>query len=192
MRAGVALGPLSARVNCAGVLSEARVDDVPAGQAGAMWAVNVLGSARMTSAVAPHLGPGSAVVHIGGLTRVGACELASRGIRVNTIAPGFITVPMAPAWEHMSGGEAARRADGHMALASRNGAAHAVRLEPGTMLHRLLSPKVIVNSLHHQAVDEAAPGVGRGRAGAGRRDRGNRGSGNPVYGRLAVASGDDL
>ncbi len=44
---------------------------------------------------------------LGGMTRVGACELASRGIRVNTIAPGFIEVPMAPSWERMSGGEAA-------------------------------------------------------------------------------------
>jgi 3-oxoacyl-[acyl-carrier protein] reductase len=44
---------------------------------------------------------------LGGLTRVAACELASRGIRVNTVAPGFIDVPMAPAWDRMSGGEAA-------------------------------------------------------------------------------------
>jgi NAD(P)-dependent dehydrogenase (short-subunit alcohol dehydrogenase family) len=95
-----------------------------------MWAVNVLGSARMTRAAAAHLAQGSAVVHIGsiagavgrfagtamysaskaaieGLTRVGACELAGRGIRVNTVAPGFIEVPMAPAWDRMSGGEAA-------------------------------------------------------------------------------------
>jgi putative glutamine amidotransferase len=48
---------------------------------------------------------------------------------------------------------------GHMDLASWNGAAHAVRLEPGTMLHHLLGPRVLVNSLHHQAVDRVAPGL---------------------------------
>jgi putative glutamine amidotransferase len=47
----------------------------------------------------------------------------------------------------------------HMALTSWNGAAHAVRPEPGTMLHRLLGPDVVVNSLHHQAVDRVAPGL---------------------------------
>jgi putative glutamine amidotransferase len=48
---------------------------------------------------------------------------------------------------------------GHMDLARWNGTAHAVRLEPGTMLHRLLGPEVIVNSLHHQAVSQVAPGL---------------------------------
>jgi len=128
--AAAALGPITGLVNCAGVLREARVDDMPAAAAAAMWTVNVLGSARMTGAAAAHLTRGGAVVHIGsiagsvgrfagtamyaaskaalgGMTRVGACELASRGIRVNTIAPGFIEVPMAPSWERMSGGEAA-------------------------------------------------------------------------------------
>jgi NAD(P)-dependent dehydrogenase (short-subunit alcohol dehydrogenase family) len=130
MTAAAALGPVTALVNCAGVLREARVDEMPEAAAAAMWAVNVLGSARMTRAAAAHLAQGSAVVHIGsiagavgrfagtamysaskaaieGLTRVGACELAGRGIRVNTVAPGFIEVPMAPAWDRMSGGEAA-------------------------------------------------------------------------------------
>jgi NAD(P)-dependent dehydrogenase (short-subunit alcohol dehydrogenase family) len=130
MRFTAALGRLAGLVNCAGVLREARVDDLPEAAASAMWAVNVMGSARMTSAAAAHLAEGSAVVHIGsiagavgrfagtamysaskaalgGLTRVGACELAARGIRVNMVAPGFIDVPMAPAWERMSGGEAA-------------------------------------------------------------------------------------
>ncbi len=48
---------------------------------------------------------------------------------------------------------------GHMALGSWNSDAHAVRIEPGTMLHRLLGPSVVVNSLHHQAVDRPAPGL---------------------------------
>jgi 3-oxoacyl-[acyl-carrier protein] reductase len=130
LAAAAALGPVTGLVNCAGVLREALVDEMPEAAAGAMWAVNVLGSARMTRAAAAHLTRGGAVVHIGsiaglvgrfagtamysaskaalgGLTRVGACELAARGIRVNTVAPGFIDVPMAPEWERMSGGEAA-------------------------------------------------------------------------------------
>jgi len=40
-----------------------------------------------------------------GLTRVLACELAGRQIRVNAVAPGYIRVPMAPSWASMSGGE---------------------------------------------------------------------------------------
>jgi putative glutamine amidotransferase len=48
---------------------------------------------------------------------------------------------------------------GHMAVASWNGDAHAVRLEPGTILHRLLGPEIIVDSLHHQAVSRLAPGL---------------------------------
>jgi putative glutamine amidotransferase len=48
---------------------------------------------------------------------------------------------------------------GHMVPGGWNGDAHAVRLEPGTMLHRLLGPEVIVNSLHHQAVGQVAPGL---------------------------------
>jgi 3-oxoacyl-[acyl-carrier protein] reductase len=130
VRTASKLGSLSALVNCAGVLREARVGDMADGAAAAMWEVNVLGSARMTKAVLPHLTPGSAIVHIGsiagsvgrfagtamysaskaalaGHTRVAACELAPRGIRVNAVAPGFIAVPMAPEWERMSGGEAA-------------------------------------------------------------------------------------
>ncbi len=130
VRAAAALGRLTGLVNCAGVLREARVDDLAEAAASAMWEVNVLGTARVTSAAAAHLHAGGAVVHIGsiagavgrfggtamysaakaalgGLTRVAACELAARGIRVNTVAPGFIDVPMAPAWQRMSGGAAA-------------------------------------------------------------------------------------
>jgi len=128
--AAAALGPLTGLVNCAGVVRETRIDDMTETEAAAMWEINVMGSARMTRATLPHLAEGGAVVNIGsvagavgrfagtgiysaskaalgGLTRVAACELASRGIRVNTVALGFIDVPMAPAWDRMSGGEAA-------------------------------------------------------------------------------------
>jgi 3-oxoacyl-[acyl-carrier protein] reductase len=128
--AAAALGTLTGLVNCAGVVRETRLDEMPEAEAAAMWETNVLGSARVTRACLPHMAQGAAVVHIGsiagavgrfagtgiysaskaalgGLARVGACELAARGIRVNTVAPGFIDVPMAPAWNRMSGGEAA-------------------------------------------------------------------------------------
>jgi 3-oxoacyl-[acyl-carrier protein] reductase len=128
--AAAGLGPLAGLVNCAGVVRETRLDEMPAAEAAAMWEVNVMGSARVTRAVLPHMPEGAAIVHIGsvagtvgrfagtamysaskaaltGMTRVGACELATRGIRVNAVTPGFIEVPMAASWNRMSGGEAA-------------------------------------------------------------------------------------
>jgi len=122
------LGRLTGVVNCAGVLREARAEVMPQREADAMWAVNVMGAGRVTRAALPHLGAGAAVVNISsivgaigrfagtamysaskagleGLTRVLACELAGRQIRVNAVAPGYIRVPMAPSWASMSGGE---------------------------------------------------------------------------------------
>jgi len=121
---------LAAVVNCAGILREARSDNLRPEAAERMWAVNVMGTGRVTRASLAHMTAGGSIVHIGsiagavgrfagtgmysatkaalaGLTRVQACELAARGIRVNLIAPGFIGVAMAPEWERMSGGEAA-------------------------------------------------------------------------------------
>lgn len=37
---------------------------------------------------------------------------------------------------------------------------HAVRTEPGTMLHQALGPELMVNTSHHQAADPAAIGLG--------------------------------
>jgi len=124
------MGRLTGIVNCAGVLREARADTMPEDQASAMWAVNVMGAGRVTRAALAHLDDGAAVVNISsivgsigrfagtamysaskagleGLTRVLACELAPRRIRVNAVAPGYIRVPMAPSWAAMSGGEEA-------------------------------------------------------------------------------------
>ncbi len=122
------MGILTGIVNCAGVLREACADAMTEVEANAMWAVNVMGAGRVTRAALDHLGAGSAVVNISsivgtigrfagtamysaskagleGLTRVLACELAPRRIRVNAVAPGYIRVPMAPVWAAMSGGE---------------------------------------------------------------------------------------
>jgi len=128
VQAASRMGKLTGVVNCAGVLREARADVMPQEEADAMWAVNVMGAGRVTRAALPNLGTGAAVVNISsivgaigrfagtamysaskagleGMTRVLACELAPRQIRVNAIAPGYIRVPMAPSWESMSGGE---------------------------------------------------------------------------------------
>jgi NAD(P)-dependent dehydrogenase (short-subunit alcohol dehydrogenase family) len=128
IQAASRMGKLTGVVNCAGVLREARADVMPQEEADAMWAVNVMGAGRVTRAALPNLGTGAAVVNISsivgaigrfagtamysaskagleGMTRVLACELAPRQIRVNAIAPGYIRVPMAPSWASMSGGE---------------------------------------------------------------------------------------
>jgi 3-oxoacyl-[acyl-carrier protein] reductase len=130
VRAAAQMGTLTGIVNCAGVLRSAHADSMTADQADAMWAVNVMGAGRVTRAALPHLAPGAAVVNISSIvgsigrfagtamysaskagmeamTRVLACELAPRQIRVNAVAPGYIRVPMAPSWAEMSGGEEA-------------------------------------------------------------------------------------
>ena len=155
--AAAALGSLTGLVNCAGVLREARTDEMPEAEASAIWAVNVMGGSRVTRAAVPHMADDAAVVYIGsiagavgrfagtamysaskaalgGLTRVGACELASRGIRVNAVAPGFIDVPMAPAWARMSGGEAALTAQVPLGRLGRTG-------EVAEVVEFLLSPR---------------------------------------------------
>src|SRR5262245_24662497 len=65
--AAAALGSLTALVNCAGVLREARSDEMPEGEAAAMWAVNVMGGSRVTRAAIPHLAEGAAIVYIGSI-----------------------------------------------------------------------------------------------------------------------------
>jgi len=133
VEAAASMGRLRGIVNCAGVLREARADEMPEEAADAMWQTNVLGAGRVVRTALPHMADGGSVVNISsivgsigrfagtamysaskaaleGFTRVLACELAPRSVRVNAIAPGFIRVPMAPQWEKMSGGESALEA----------------------------------------------------------------------------------
>ncbi|HEV8419803.1 MAG TPA: SDR family oxidoreductase [Actinomycetota bacterium] len=123
-----AMGRLRAVVNCAGIVRDTPADRMPEDQMEAMWQVNVAGMGRVSRAALRRLEEGSAIVNIGsiagsvgrfprismysgtkagveGVTRVLACELASRGIRVNCIAPGFIRAPFSPDWKDISGGE---------------------------------------------------------------------------------------
>jgi 3-oxoacyl-[acyl-carrier protein] reductase len=133
--AAAALGdePLTGLVNCAGVLKDTFLGRVDDAAMDLMFEVNVAGLARVTDVFAPRLADGSAIVNIGSLTgQIGrfvgasvygatkagvaayttylAVELASRGIRVNCIAPGVIRAPMSPSMAAVSGGEEASAA----------------------------------------------------------------------------------
>jgi 3-oxoacyl-[acyl-carrier protein] reductase len=123
-------GRLHGVVNCAGIVRDTPAGTMPEEQMNAMWQVNVAGMGRVCRAALPHLSDGASIVNIGSiagslgrfprismysatkagveaLTRVLACEVASRGIRVNAVAPGFIRAPFSPDWKDISGGEEA-------------------------------------------------------------------------------------
>lgn len=127
MASATGLGRLRAVVNCAGIVRHTPMDGVSDEAVDQVWAVNVGGMAKVASAAAPHLVPGSAVVNIGSITgsrgrlhgaslygatksgveaftRYLACELAP-DVRVNAVVPGYIDVPMSPSMRAASGGE---------------------------------------------------------------------------------------
>jgi 3-oxoacyl-[acyl-carrier protein] reductase len=127
--AAVALGTLTAVVNCAGVVRFTPVETAEDQAMDDLWQINVAGMARVNKASARHLGDGAAIVNIASLTglvgrltgasmygaskagvmaytRYLACELAPR-VRVNCLAPGYIAVPMSASMRAVSGGEEA-------------------------------------------------------------------------------------
>jgi 3-oxoacyl-[acyl-carrier protein] reductase len=115
-------------VNCAGVLRDTLLGRTLEESMNFMFQVNLAGTARVTDAFATSIRDGGAIVNIGsvtgyigrfvgasvyGATKAGvgayttylAVELASRGIRVNNVAPGVIRAPMSPSMALVSGGE---------------------------------------------------------------------------------------
>ncbi|MGW3285119.1 SDR family NAD(P)-dependent oxidoreductase [Streptomyces sp. NPDC001002] len=108
-------GQVHGLVNNAGVTWRARIDDVRPADMARVHAVNVTGPLLGIQYLTPLMRPGASIVNVGssaaltahypvayttskwalrGLSRTAAMELGPRGIRVNTIHPGFIETTM--------------------------------------------------------------------------------------------------
>jgi len=102
-------------VNNAGITQRSRLLDASVADLQRVYEVNVAGALLGIQALAPLMVSGSSIVNVGsvagltahypvaytaskwafrGLSQVAAMELGPRGIRVNTVHPGFIETPM--------------------------------------------------------------------------------------------------
>src|SRR5690349_18340184 len=112
---GEAYGQVHGLVNNAGVTWRARLDAVRAEDMARVHAVNVTGPLLGIQHLSPLMRPGASIVNVGssaaltahypvaytaskwalrGLSAIAAMELGPRGIRVNTIHPGYIETEM--------------------------------------------------------------------------------------------------
>jgi 3alpha(or 20beta)-hydroxysteroid dehydrogenase len=108
-------GRVDGLVNNAGIPFRARIHEVTLADWERVLSINLTGSLLGIQAVVPLMGAGGSIVNISsvagltghypaaytvskwgvrGLTRVASLELGPRGIRVNTICPGYIETPM--------------------------------------------------------------------------------------------------
>jgi 3alpha(or 20beta)-hydroxysteroid dehydrogenase len=113
--AGERFGRVDGLVNNAGIPFRARLPEITRADWDQVLAVNLTGALLGIQAVLPHMGLGGSIVNVGsaaaltahypvaytvskwglrGLSRVASMELGPRGIRVNSIHPGFIDTPM--------------------------------------------------------------------------------------------------
>ncbi|UZX01316.1 SDR family oxidoreductase [Arthrobacter sp. CDRTa11] len=102
-------------VNNAGITQRSRLLDVSIADLQKVYDVNVAGALLGIQVLSPLMGSGASIVNVGsvagltahypvaytaskwalrGLSQVAAMELGPRGIRVNTVHPGFIGTPM--------------------------------------------------------------------------------------------------
>ncbi|BCW73829.1 SDR family NAD(P)-dependent oxidoreductase [Arthrobacter sp. NicSoilB11] len=102
-------------VNNAGITQRSRLLDASVADLQKVYGVNVAGALLGIQSLAPLMGSGASIVNVGsvagltahypvayttskwalrGLSQLAALELGPRGIRVNTVHPGFIETPM--------------------------------------------------------------------------------------------------
>jgi NAD(P)-dependent dehydrogenase (short-subunit alcohol dehydrogenase family) len=147
------LGPVQAVVNTHGILHETPVGTFNEEEIASIIAINLTGTARMAHAAGEHLADGGSLIFVssvtasigrahggyaylatkGGiesLTRAFAVALGARGVRVNCVAPGFVSVPM-----QGTGADSRAKRGGTDALL------------PFTPLKRLVTPAEVANAI---------------------------------------------